>query len=441
MLIDCFMFSNEYDILEGRMEYLDSAVDKFVIVESNINHNGTTKKLNFLENINRYSKFMHKIFYYPVFIDKNAYDFVNKSDDPGNRDTGFWKVENFQRNHISKALEFFNDEDIVMISDVDEIPHKYAIELAKFHLAPDNPLIGFKQDMFFYNFNQKQSKPCWGTVLSTNKTARQKTPQWIREHRWYQQIPHVEYGGYHLSFWGSPKSISDKIVIAPHQEYHSSKTRDIDYIRERIRLSEDIYERPDNPLERVDRSTIDKEFREIFEKFECVNRDHIYDGIDDNMTNEDILFYKQMIDLYDNGHFVEVGSKKGKGASYLATEISNTGKEIKLDCIVDDVNIYEFSDNMVNLTDHYTAYVEKQGINISDKYKYQSLDFVFINCSDMVQEKVESWLPRVKFGGIIGGHINGNPEIIDIVSSKFGPLNLFGKNCWWTYKTNSKTNQ
>lgn len=433
------MFSNEYDILEGRMEYLDSVVDKFVIVESNINHNGTAKKLNFLENINRYSKFIHKIFYYPVFIDKNQYDFVNKSDDPGNRDTGFWKVENFQRNHIAKALEFFDDEDIVMISDVDEIPIKYAIELAKFHLAPDNPLIGFKQDMFFYNFNQKQVNPCWGTVLSTNKTARTKSPQWIREHRWYQQIPHVEYGGYHLSFWGSPKMIRDKIVIAPHQEYHNSKTRDIDYIRERIRLSEDIYERHDNPLMKVDRNTIEEEFRVIFEKFEHINRDHVYNNISDNMTDDDVLFYKQIMDTHDEGHFVEVGSQLGKGSSFLATEIMNTGKPIKFDCVVNRNSFDQFTNNMRELTDHHTAYMEPLNTS-SYKYNFQSLDFIFLNSlnPEIVNELLISWLPKLKFGGIIGGHVNGQPEIVKIISEKFGPVNMFGNSCWWMYKTNSK---
>lgn len=94
---------------------------------------------------------------------------------------------------------------------------------------------------------------------------------------------------------------------------------------------------------------------------------------------------------------------------------------------------------MSNLKDFYTLYDEP--LNISAyKYDFQSLDFIFLNsCTkEYIDELMNCWLPRLKFGGIIGGHTNGNQEIIDIVSDNFGPINIFNKNCWWMYKTNSK---
>lgn len=267
MLLDCFMFTNEYDLLEGRLEYLNSKVDKFIIIESNITHNGTLKKLNFLDNMERYSKYLHKIFYYPVNINSSDYDFTIDPNNRSSQETGWWKVENYQRNWIAKALEFFDDQDDVMVSDLDEIPLKSAIDLALAHLAPDNRFIGFKQDMFFYNFDHVQVNPCFGTVLAKNETVKQMTPQWIRVHRWQHQIPYIIQGGYHLSFWFTPEMIQYKIMNAPHQEDNNERIRTIDNIRKNIILGIDIYER-DNPLVKVDRNTIDPELLNVFQKYE-----------------------------------------------------------------------------------------------------------------------------------------------------------------------------
>jgi len=271
MLIDCFMFSTEYDILEGRLEYLYNKVDKFVIVEANISFNGSDKPLNFLNNINRYKKYIDKIFYYPVFIDKNNYDFSLRqyAIDPGSRDTGYWAVEQFQRNHIAKALEFFKDDDFVMIGDADEIPSKYGIDMALEHIDYDyNPMIGFKQDMFYYNFKYLQENDCFGTVLCTNRIAKQNSPQWVRENRWGHQIPFIYGGGWHLSFWGSPETIQNKIITYSHQEFNSEKVRDINNIVDNIKNGKDVFsDTRGNVLLPVDRNNIDPEVLTIFEKY------------------------------------------------------------------------------------------------------------------------------------------------------------------------------
>ena len=200
--------------------------------------------------------------------ERNDYDFSLDPTNPSSQQTGWWKVENFQRNYIAEALKFFDHDDDVLISDLDEIPLKSSIDLALFHLAPNNPLIGFRQDMFYYNFKQKQESNCYGTVLSKAKIAIENSPQWIRVHRWEHQIPHVIVGGYHLSFWGTPEMIQNKIINAPHQENNTPKIRDIDNIRKNIIMGVDVYEREANKLIPVDRNTIDPEFLSVFAKYE-----------------------------------------------------------------------------------------------------------------------------------------------------------------------------
>ena len=92
MILDCFTLNNEIDILEGRLEYLYDMVDMFIIVEANITHNGTPKKLNYLDNIQRFKKFSDKILYCPIAMNPANYDFVTVFDDQYK--SGLWKVEN-----------------------------------------------------------------------------------------------------------------------------------------------------------------------------------------------------------------------------------------------------------------------------------------------------------------------------------------------------------
>jgi beta-1,4-mannosyl-glycoprotein beta-1,4-N-acetylglucosaminyltransferase len=265
MLLDCFTLNNEIDILEGRLEYLYDMVDMFIIVESNITHNGTPKKLNYLDNIQRFKKFSDKILYCPIYMNPDNYDFVTVFDDQYK--SGLWKVENEQRNHIIQGLQFFEDDAFVMISDLDEIPRKSSISIAMNFINEEVPMLGFKQDLYFYNLNQKQVYECYGTVLCKNKTVKQNSPQFVRLKRWRHYIPYMDNAGWHLSYWGSPEEIRNKIIIAPHQEYNKPKFTDINNIIEKITTSQDLFER-DNPLVVVDRSTHDPEFYNIFERYE-----------------------------------------------------------------------------------------------------------------------------------------------------------------------------
>ena len=60
-IYDCFQYFNEDHIADLRFNILDKFVDKFVIVESTVNHQGKPKKLNF--EINKHKKFQNKINY------------------------------------------------------------------------------------------------------------------------------------------------------------------------------------------------------------------------------------------------------------------------------------------------------------------------------------------------------------------------------------------
>ena len=125
MFIDAFIFFNEKELVELRVKYLNSVVDFFVVVEANITHQGKKKDWNFPKILeNNLKKFSSKIQYHQLHIDlekiKNEESWI--SDDIKGDDA--WRIENFQRNYIKTACEKFSNEDILIISDVDEIPSK-----------------------------------------------------------------------------------------------------------------------------------------------------------------------------------------------------------------------------------------------------------------------------------------------------------------------------
>ena len=105
-LYDCFMYNNEDELLEIRLNVLNKFINKFIIVESLYDHQGKKKKLNF--NINKFSKFKKKI----------RYLVLKKFPEEHNS----WERENYNRNYLINGLYDVKLNDYVMISDLDEIP-------------------------------------------------------------------------------------------------------------------------------------------------------------------------------------------------------------------------------------------------------------------------------------------------------------------------------
>lgn len=125
----------------------------------------------------------------------------------------------------------------------------------------------------------------------------------------------------------------------------------------------------------------------------------------------------------DNAHFVEVGTWKGKSAAFLAVEIINSGKNIKLDCVdtwegsdepvhhadpyVQSNTLYEhFLGNMKPVENFYTP-VRMTSLDAAKQYADNSLDFVFIDAGHTYEDcynDINAWLPKIKVGGYIAGH-------------------------------------
>lgn len=108
-------------LLDIRLNTLDKYVDKFVIVESNFYHNGKAKDLTF--DINDYLSFKEKIIYIKVLEKPLEIKTYNDNDFKSVDIFNSLLLENFQRNKILLGLVNAHTEDIVIISDIDEIPN------------------------------------------------------------------------------------------------------------------------------------------------------------------------------------------------------------------------------------------------------------------------------------------------------------------------------
>ncbi len=143
MIFDCFTYFNEDLILDLRLNILDEFVDKFVIVEATKDHAGREKKLNF--NLNNYSKFKNKINYIvvedmPVTVNSFVKGKVKYHEN--------FVRENYQRNQIARGIQEASDNDLIIVSDVDEIPN-----LKKIKNFNVNKCTIFYQKFYQYKLN------------------------------------------------------------------------------------------------------------------------------------------------------------------------------------------------------------------------------------------------------------------------------------------------
>ena len=269
MIYDCFSYWDEDLLLDLRLNILDKHVDFFVIVEGNKTWQNNSKNLRF--DINRFSKFKEKIIYVPV---TNMPDGINP-----------YLRENFQRNSIMRGLEKCKDDDLIIISDLDEIPNPD--QLKKFNKKMRYAV--FKQIHFYYKFNLKsENEPFWfGSRICVKKYL--KSPQWLRDLK-FKKRP----------FWRLDKLRLNNIINDGGWHFcNLKKPEQLLYKYKNLCETND----PINFNERIDKKylSLDSINKMITEKKDIIGRNHNYKKVPidksfpsyliDNISN-----YKEWID-------------------------------------------------------------------------------------------------------------------------------------------------
>lgn len=213
---------NELTLLKMRLCELYNYVDFFVLVESKKTHSGKNKPLHYRDNIKCFEEFSEKIIH--VLVD----DFPPYEGDP-------WKYENFQRNSIARGLVDCQPQDLIVVSDVDEIPRPSALKQFK------GPIEILENRFFYYKLNLECVEGASRFLISrivrykdfrsAQKLRRCKPkryPWWRIDKPKNPQI--IRCGGWHFSYLNRPENIRAKIRAFAHQEYNTPHFTDLRHI-------------------------------------------------------------------------------------------------------------------------------------------------------------------------------------------------------------------
>ncbi len=250
MIFDCVPFFNELDILKLRMEILDPYVDYFVLEESSVTFSGDDKKMIFAQNRQLFDKFKDKIRYVAV------------TDSPMSGVTTHER-DKYQKNQLIRALSDCKPEDIIIFSDVDEIPNPDTLLQVIEHFDAGK-IYHLAQRMFYCFLNMEEVS---GNLLSiTGEFSGVDKKQWLGTKVCsFGSLPpegivylrevsptdsrsvRIADGGWHFGYMGGDgerdvaKRIGIKVQAAAHQEYNNNR-----YLNEavdRLLCGEDIFGR------------------------------------------------------------------------------------------------------------------------------------------------------------------------------------------------------
>ena len=268
-IIDCFSYFDEDMMLEVRLSTLFDYVDKFVICEATLDHAGNKKRLNF--DIKKFKKYEKKINYIVVNDLPKVVKSFKKNWHPAHA------RDQFQRNALVRGLSDCDLDDIIMISDLDEIPNPEKISDFK----KEDKYACFVQGNFLFKLNLlNTSEPKWfGTRVCRKKDL--KSPQWLREIK-SRKIPFYKFykpkfdkfilnGGWHFSSVKTAEGIYKKLHSFSEQQFNNKKFKDMDIINNKIEQKKDLFDRGyDFKVIKVDQT---------FPKFIYENQDKFKDFI------------------------------------------------------------------------------------------------------------------------------------------------------------------
>ena len=249
MVYDCFQFFNELDMLKIRLNVMSPIVDKFVISEATETFSGLKKPLYYEENKEMFAEFQDKIIH--VVVDDTPEGFTH------DRDT-------FQKNAVTRGLKNCTDEDIIIFSDLDEIPNPEKIKEILKDFQQDK-IYHFAQRLFYCYLNMEEvsgnllsyagefegvERKKWiGSKMCSYKLLREQNLL-LGELRFPERKEigiRVEDGGWHFGYMGGhgekdvQKRVKEKVVSAAHQEYNSRRV--LSQVSDQIKDGKDIFGR------------------------------------------------------------------------------------------------------------------------------------------------------------------------------------------------------
>ena len=259
-IYDCFMFFNELDLLELRLETLYPYVDKFVISESDSTHSGMDKPFLFEQNREKYSKYEDKLIYIKNHNSKEVvslqnpytgkkgevFDVIVGIHDNHKPEHGHgqpqWCRQFIQQEYVKLGMAECEDDDIIMFSDLDEIPNPETIENIKdWDMSKQYCLL---QDNNNYYVNSIASTNWRGNIVCSYNHVKDKSLGLMR-HSARQPVndfSFIENAGWHFSYMLPLERTIIKIKSCAHQEFNNPRT--INSVEHNLKTNRDPLGRP-----------------------------------------------------------------------------------------------------------------------------------------------------------------------------------------------------
>ena len=230
MVYDCFQFFNEIDILKIRLNVLKDVVDKFVISEATVTFSGLPKPLIFEENKELFKEFEDKIIH--VVVEDTPFGYSHDMD-------------MFQKNAVGRGLKDATDDDIIIFSDLDEIPNPDKVKeiISRIKDNKDNAaskVYHLAQRMFYCYLNMEEvtgsllsftgefegveDKKWLGAKVVSHKVLNDMCLYDLRRAEAKENGVRIADGGWHFGYMGGHNvlsvsdRVSEKVKSAAHQE-------------------------------------------------------------------------------------------------------------------------------------------------------------------------------------------------------------------------------
>lgn len=246
-IIDCFIFYNELDILFYRISTLYPIIDYFILVESKYTFVGKKKDLYYDENKQKFEQFKDKIIH--IIVEECPFKYPNI--DFSKRQQ--WTNEFYQRDCIKIGIDKLDlkNEDILVISDVDEITDIDLLKAVKNKDRIIDDLYSLAQDCYYYNLNTLNSTYfCFSKILSFEVYKNMNISiNDIRSTHTHKKT--ILRGGWHLSYFGDINFIKNKLENFSHQEYNNNNYNNDDYIRKNLENQIDLFGRNDQSFIKI----------------------------------------------------------------------------------------------------------------------------------------------------------------------------------------------
>mgnify|MGYP001299495241 FL=1 len=287
-IFDCTTFYNEKMMMDVRFNVLNHYVSKFIVVESTFSHSGKKKKLNF--NIDDYPKFKDKIIY--LVIDHEPIELIKKEnlelDSVSKRLNSLKRIEQ-SYNYMTKGIKDASDDDLIMLSDNDEIPDLSKLNLDKIQ----NNFVIFEQLFFYYKFNLLYDRMSWyGTKACKKKKLKKfstlrniknkKYPFWrldtIFSDTKQKNVRIIKNGGWHFTNLKTPDELFEKLSNFGHHDEFEKLNITIESLKDKINKKEVFYDHfadkeikdkwsDSYKLKKIDNSFLPKYLNDNHEKF------------------------------------------------------------------------------------------------------------------------------------------------------------------------------